>query len=92
MHYGRKGWITPGGKKIHLKDDDCPVSARIMRGRIEAYEVDIEEALQSGYKICTTCLREYKEDQLEIKIALWILFWPIMLPIWLFKKLTRKQK
>jgi len=92
MHVGNKGWITPNGKKIHLKDDDCPISARIMRGHLEAYEVDIEKALQSGYQICTTCLREYQEDQLEAKIILWLIAWPILLPMWLFKKLTRKQK
>lgn len=87
LHYGKTGWVTRNGKTIHLKDDDCPVSSRIMKGRVVAYEVDIEKALQSGYRICKTCWKEYQEDKLEKEILLWILFWPILLPIWLYKKL-----
>lgn len=62
MHKGTTVFATRGGKKYHLKDDDCGVASSIMKGRTLAEEIEEDEALSRGLSLCQTCQKELHED------------------------------
>lgn len=65
MHKGNHVYVLSGGKRYHLKDDDCPHSSRIMNGSRSALLMTEDEAKSRGLTLCKTCRKEYMEDQRE---------------------------
>ncbi|KAA9023909.1 MutS N-terminal domain-containing protein [Niallia endozanthoxylica] len=65
MHHGDEVYITRTGKYYHYFDDDCPTTARILKGTTAARKVKEEEAKRMGYTLCRHCSKEYAEDLAE---------------------------
>lgn len=65
MHKGNHVYILPGGKRYHLKDDDCPQSSKVMNGGKSALLMTEDEAKRRGFTLCKTCKKEYQEDLRE---------------------------
>lgn len=68
MHFGKKVYIT-NGKTYHLKDDDCPVTSRIWKGKTPAKQVTEDQAKRMGKVLCKNCAKEYREDKRDIAAA-----------------------
>lgn len=67
MHQGDEVYITRTGKFYHYFDDDCPTTARILKGKTSARKIKEEEANKMGYTLCRHCAKEYAEDLAERK-------------------------
>ncbi len=65
MHKGDEVYITRTGKFYHYFDDDCPTTARILKGKTPAQKIKEEEAINRGYTLCRHCSKEYAEDLAE---------------------------
>jgi hypothetical protein len=65
MHKGDEVYITRTGKFYHYFDDDCPTTARIIRGITPARKIKEEEAIKMGYTLCRHCSKEFAEDSAE---------------------------
>lgn len=65
MHKGNRVYVLPGGKRYHLKDDDCSYSSSIMKGNRSALLMTEDEAKDRGLTLCKSCKKEYQEDLRE---------------------------
>lgn len=65
MHKGDQVFVLPGRKTYHLTDDDCPVTASILKRKKKAKVVSEASAKAQGLKLCTHCKKEYQEDLAE---------------------------
>jgi hypothetical protein len=86
MHSGDNVYITRTGKYYHYNDDDCPTTARILKGNMAAEKILETEAKERGYTLCRHCAKEYAEDMAERKgcgMAA-ILFLTVGLSTWFF--------
>jgi len=86
-----KVYVAGNGKTYHFSyretnrglalDDDCPIAAKILRGRLSYREMTEEEAISKGYRPCRACLKEYMEDKREAQGCAAIVAWIMLIPV-----------
>lgn len=78
MHRGDEVFVTKSGKYYHYMDDDCPTTASILKGKIQAQRIKEADAQAQGYTLCRHCAKEYAEDLAERKGCASIIFFGVL--------------